>query len=173
MKYKVLGIAAVALFAASVLAEGMNIKPGLWEMTVQGAAFSAMQQQVAKMSPDERKEVEAKLAKDGIRMEDTGMVIRVCITPEQAKQEIVPVQQYGKCTTNTSPKVGNTVKMSYTCTEPPSSGEGEITFQSDTAYSMTMRAVYNEKNVDSQTSGLWLNTDCGKVKPMMLPAPAR
>jgi hypothetical protein len=102
------------------------------------------------------------------------LLIAFCITPEIAKQEtvqlareIVPLASFAqdeKCATHASPKVGNTVKISYTCTEPPSSGEGEITFQSDTAHAITVRDTL-DKDLNSQTSWRWLGADCGKAQP--------
>jgi len=154
MKYKLSGIAAVLLFATSALAGDANIKPGLWEVSVQTSGCAAMQQQM-----------EAMLTQQGFKMEDKGMSMQVCITPEMAKQPIMPVEQHGKCATNTSPRTGNKVRMTYTCTEPPSRGAGEITFQSDTSYFMTMRTVNNGQSMDTQASGRWVDTDCGDVQP--------
>ncbi|MDR1849851.1 MAG: DUF3617 domain-containing protein [Zoogloeaceae bacterium] len=142
MKCKALGIAAVLFFAASALAEDVSIKPGLWHLTTR----------------------------------HTSLLIAFCITPEIAKQETVQLAreiaplawfaQDEKCATHASPKVGNTVKISYTCTEPPSSGEGEITFQSDTAYSVTIeRITQNGQKEHEQSSGRWLGADCGKAQP--------
>jgi len=165
MKYKTLGVLAGTLFAVTAFAGEM--KPGLWEMTAQSPAFSGMQEQMAKMSPAERKQMEAIMAQQNVKMNDAGMTSKVCITPEMAKRDAVPVQQQDNCTQKISPRVGNTVKLSYTCaTQPPTSGEGEITFQSDTAYSMKMRTVHGGQNTDMQASGRWLGADCGNVKPI-------
>jgi len=172
MKTKVLGISAMLLLAASAFAGEVSVKPGLWEVTAQSPEFSAMQQQMAKMPPAEREQMETMLAKQGIKMDEKGMVIQTCITPDMAKQAIVPVQQHGKCTATTAPRAGNTIKTSYTCTEPPSSGESEVTFQSDTAYSATVRSTQNGKNMDLQASGRWLKADCGAIKPVS-PPPAK
>jgi len=126
------------------------------------------------MSPAEREQVEAMLAEQGINMDDKGVLTQVCITPEMAKQTIeqafVPV---GKCATNTSPWMNNTITISYTCAEPPSSGEGEITFQSDAAYSIVLRSVHDGLRIDSHASMRWLNADCGDVKPSISPLPTR
>jgi len=168
MKFKVLGVASAALF--SVTAFAGDIKPGLWEATTQGSGISVMQQELAKMPPAERKQMEAMLAKQGVKMNDGGMVVNFCVTPEMAKRGIVPIQEQGNCTTKTSPRVGNTIKISSTCAaEPPVSIEGEVTFQGDTAYSVKIRTTAGGQTMDSQASGRWLQADCGNVKPMPQP----
>ncbi|MDR1849173.1 MAG: DUF3617 domain-containing protein [Zoogloeaceae bacterium] len=80
---------------------------------------------------------------------------QACITPEEAKQGIVPVQRQGKCTTKTSPLTGNTASITFTCTAPPASGEGQVTFQSDTAYTMTLLIKGQQR--EEQMSGRWLS----------------
>jgi len=61
------------------------------------------------------------------------------------------------------------MKMAFTCTNPPSSGEGEVTFSSPDAYSMKM--VVNTtiqgraEKINMDGSGRWLGSDCGDIKP--------
>ncbi|MCL2021573.1 MAG: DUF3617 domain-containing protein [Betaproteobacteria bacterium] len=165
MKYKVLGIASVALFAVTVFAE--DIKPGLWEMNVQVPGMSAMQQQMASLPPAERKQMEEAMAKQGVKIGDGGMVVKACVTPEMAKRSAVPIQQQGNCTTTTSPRVGNTIKVASVCrTDPPVSVEGEVTFQGNTAYIVKTRTTTGGQTIDSQASGRWLGADCGNIEPM-------
>ncbi|MDR1849853.1 MAG: DUF3617 domain-containing protein [Zoogloeaceae bacterium] len=165
MKCKALGIAAVLLFTMSASAAG-DLKPGLWEMTVVHATEATEQETL-----DERKQAEAHMfKKKGTRMKmdqegsSIRMTIQVCLTPEATIQEIMQVQPHRGCPIKTS-RTGNTVKLSYTCAEPPSSGGGEITFQNDTAYSMTMWTVDDGQRTDFQAFGRWLNGGCGNVKP--------
>ncbi len=85
----------------------------------------------------------------------------------------MPVQQQGSCTTTTSDKSTTSMKMKFVCSNPPSSGEGQFTFAGDTAYTMKMTvngaAQGVPKNTTLDTSGKWLVSDCGVVKPMVLP----
>ena len=93
---------------------------------------------------------------------------QACVTPEEAKQGIVPVQRQGKCTTKTSPLTGNTASITFTCTAPPASGEGQVTFQSDTAYTMTLRIKGQSR--DEQMSGRWLSANCTSTSASSSPA---
>jgi hypothetical protein len=62
------------------------------------------------------------------------------------------------------------MKMSFVCTNPPSSGEGVYTFRGDTGYDMAMRVkTVNEgkpMNMTMDGTGRWLSADCGKVRPV-------
>jgi len=173
MKYKVLGVFVGALFTVTAFAEDM--KPGLWEVSMQTSALSGMEQQMASMSPAERQQMEAIMAQQGIKLGGGRVTSKVCITPEMAKRSSEDMakraaksfQEDGNCTVNVSPRVGNTVTSSFTCTgKEPFSGKSEMTFQGDTAYSMQMRTVRAGQNTDMQSSGRWLGADCGNVKPV-------
>lgn len=134
--------------AASVTAQ--TLKPGLWELSNKmkssdpkaDQAMEMAMKQLASMPPEQRKQMEAMLSQHGktgmpSMGADGGMRITTCITPEMAAKNEFPVTQEGSCTSNKLPVPGG-LKVSFNCTQPPSSGEGEIRFISDSAYSMTM-----------------------------------
>ena len=60
-----------------------------------------------------------------------------------------------------------------TCASPPSSGEGQYTFVSDSAYTMAMKINTPQQGKPVVTtldsSGKWLGADCGNIKPMVMP----
>ena len=162
-------------------ASAQQIKPGLWENTSQmggsmGSPMAQMQQQMASMPPAQRKMMEDMLAAQGVKMgqgSGGGVAMQVCITPEMAARQQLPTQTEGDCTTKIGSRSGNTMKVSFTCTNPPSSGEGTYTFRGDTGYDMDMQ-VHSQQNGKPSTmtvkgSGRWLAADCGKVKPIALP----
>ncbi len=173
-------LACIAL-AAAASTSAQTLKPGLWEITnqMQGAsgskmdaAMAQMQKQMAAMSPEQRKMVEDMMAKKGMQMGAApggGMAMKICITPEMAARNDVAPQQHGRCTHTPAPRSGNTQKFSYTCTQPPSHGEGEVTFTSPEAYTMAMKTVTTikgqEETMDMKASGKWLGSDCGTIKP--------
>ena len=68
------------------------------------------------------------------------------------------------------PRVGNTMKFSFSCTRPPSSGEGEVTFDSPQAYQSRIQvktsAAGKADQMAMRSQGKWLSADCGNVKPM-------
>jgi hypothetical protein len=63
--------------------------------------------------------------------------------------------------------------MAFTCANPPSTGEGELTFISPEAFTMKMQVTSAASGVPEKTnmeqSGRWLSADCGAVKPIAAP----
>lgn len=176
-------VAGTMLFATSFCAGAQAMKPGLWEiknkMQTSGGqmeqGMAEMQQQMAGMSPGERKKMQEMMAKQGVSIGAVGpaaMAVKVCMTKEMAERNEIPAQQDG-CKHTTSPRSGNTMKMSFTCTNPPSSGEGQVTFANPEAYTMkmTMTTAVQGKSekVNMDASGKWLSADCGAIKPMTMP----
>ena len=177
---------ALVAFAAAtftISASAQNLKPGLWEVTssMKGGAgdmdkaMAHMKQQMAGMSPEQRKQMEAAMAKQGIAMSSGpgGMGVKTCMTREMVERNEIPAHQ-GDCRTTKNERSGNTIRMAFACTNPPSSGEGQLTIQSPEAYTMRM-AVKGPpggkgETVNMDASGKWLSADCGNVKPMRPPA---
>ena len=173
-------LSSVILLASAVGVSAQTMKPGLWEMTSSlqnggkdlTAAMERMQKQMASMPPEQRKMMQDMMAKQGVQMSASGvggMSIKMCLTQEMVdRQEIGPKQQ-GDCTQTTSPRVGGTMKYSFKCTKPVSSGEGEVTFSSPEAYSMKMKVVSAARTMDMQSTGKWLGANCGDIKPIKVP----
>ena len=171
------------LLAAAAQAEPM--KPGLWEVSQKmqsgsgqmEAAMAEMNKQMAAMTPAQRKAMQDAMGKHGVEMKGQGgqaMAVRICVTKEMAaRNEVAPVD--GNCKSSQSPRVGNSMKFSFSCTNPPSSGEGEVTFVGSSSYSsrLDMKTVVNGKpeTLKMDSTGKWLGTDCGSVKPPTLPKP--
>jgi hypothetical protein len=174
-------IASVALAAACLPAGAQSLKPGLWEINNKmggnpqlDQAMAEMQKQMAAMPPDQRKQMEAMMAQRGVRVAPSsggGMAVQMCMTKEMVERNDVPMQD--GCRMTNQQRSGKTMKMAFACTNPPSSGEGEVTFTSPEAYSskMTLRTVQQGKpeTMTMEGTGKWLGADCGSVKPPQLP----
>lgn len=175
--------AVLATLLAALPAQAQSTKPGLWEINSKmggsaemDKAMAQMQQQMANMPPAQRKQMEDMLSKQGMSMGASaggGISVKVCMTKEMIdRNEIAPPQQ-GDCKSTASPRIGNTQKISYSCTQPPSSGEGQITFTSNEAYTMKMVTTTTVKGkpekMTMEGSGKWLSADCGAIKPMAAP----
>ena len=176
----VFALAGIAFVSA---AGAQSLKPGLWEITQQirsssgetEKAMAQMQQQLASMPPEQRKKMEEMMAARGVSPGGAGgMSVKVCMTKEMAERSEAPMQhQSGDCKTTQQSRSGNTMKVAYACTTPPSSGEGEMTFTSPEAYNMkmvvntTVRGKPEKMNMDS--TGKWMGADCGTVKPIVMP----
>jgi hypothetical protein len=169
--------ALLLLDTASAFAQ--STKPGLWEIQSKVGGnpqmeqqMAQMQQQMANMPPAQRKMMEDMMAQQGLNLKvgkGGAMAVKVCITPEMAARQEMPSQTEGDCKTQIGARTGNTMKVNFTCTNPPSSGEGTYTFRGDTGYDMAMRfkTVNDGKptNMTMTGTGRWLGADCGKVKP--------
>ncbi len=181
MKPRYFLAACIAAFACHAGAQ--NLKPGLWEITQRmggspqmDQAMAQMQKQMAAMPPEQRKQMEDMLAKQGVQMGSSGaggMSVKVCMTKEMVERNEFPAQQQGDCKTTTQQRTGNTMKMAFTCTQPPSSGEGQFTFVSPEAYAMKMAVTTTMRGkAESMTmegNGKWQGADCGSVKPLAMP----
>ncbi len=178
---------SIALFAALAFVAGgasaQTMKPGLWEITQKmqfgsgdmNDKMAAMQQQLANLQPDQKKMMQDMMAKQGVQMGNAGpggMSIKTCMTKEMIERNEMPAGE-GDCSSTLSARTGNTQKIAFTCTKPPSSGEGQITFSSSEAYTTKMKINSTVRGkaetVDMEGAGKWLATDCGDVKPLRLP----
>ena len=174
--YLLLVTAPLALAAFSASAQSM--KPGLWEhsFTMKSQSgqmekgMAEMQKQMAAMPPEQRKMMEQMLAQSGVGMGAKANTVKVCISAEQAARLDIP-QKDGQCKQDITQRSGSTMKFKFSCAgQPPTSGEGEITFSSPTSY--TSKSVVNtavegkpERMTMDQT-GQWLSADCGALKPV-------
>lgn len=170
--------AAMAMSTASA----QTMKPGLWESTskttssdpVTAKAMADSQKQMAAMPAAQRKEMEKAMNKPGAPQmtinADGGFTVKSCITQKMIDDGGMMGVEGAGCTYKKSPVVGGTQSYSYTCTNPPSSGEGKTVFQGANYVSnaaMTMTGPSGKKDVmTSETRGKWLGADCGAIKPV-------
>jgi hypothetical protein len=138
-------------------------------------AMADMQKEMAAMPPEQRKMMQDMLAKQGVGMGSggtSGMTVKVCMTRDMIERnEFAP--QTGDCKTSYAPRNGNTMKMSFVCTKPPSSGEGQVSFVSaeSTTSRMTVTTQVQGKpeKVTMDGQGKWLSAECGAIKPLGQP----
>lgn len=177
-----LALVAAALVSTTFYATAQALKPGLWQVNNKLSsssgelekALAEAQKQLATMPPDQRKMMEAMMAKQGVGMvAGAGTTsVKVCMTQEMLERNEVVAQQ-GDCKHTTSPRIGNTMKFSLVCTKPPSTGEGQLTFVSPEVYSMkmTLNTPANGKaeTMNMDATGTFLSTECGAIKPLTPP----
>jgi hypothetical protein len=177
-------LAAASLAAITTLAGAQSMKPGLWEITNRMQTGSGQmeqqmaqaQKEMANMPPEQRKMMEDMMKQRGMKIGGPGgaggMTMRVCMSKEMAERKQMPTQR-GDCKTTQQSMSGNTMKMAFTCTNPPSSGEGQVTFVSGESYNMKMmvntQVQGRPETMNMDASGKWLGADCGDIKPMAMP----
>ena len=146
--------------------------------TEMNKAMAGMQEQMAKMSPEQRKQMQDMMTKQGVNV-DLGsaanpgeVIIKMCMTQQMIDQNQTAALQPG-CTQTQSPRIGNTWKMAFTCAKPPSSGEGQATIIRPDAYTMKMSinssATGKPERMDMEGAGKWLGAACGDIKPFVIP----
>ncbi len=173
----------LCLLGAASAAHAQKLTPGLWENTItlksgdgrMDAAMVRMQEELAKMPPEQRKQMEAMMANRGVAMGGTGgaggtpNAIRICMSKEQAERNDVPQGNDSRCKRDTLERSGSRLKFKVTCTEPPGTGEGTFNFTSDKAYSgnmvMNVTREGQAMRMEIQQEGKWLSADCGTLKP--------
>jgi Protein of unknown function (DUF3617) len=169
---------SVLLLGAAAAAQAQSLKPGLWEhsFTMKSSSgemeksMARMQTELAKMPPDQRKMMEQMMAKQGVGLSASANTVKLCISPEQAKNFELPAGD-GKCQQTVTQRSSSSIKSSFVCSgPPPSKGEGEMTLKSDTAYTgrSVVDTVVNGKpeRMNMDVSGKWLSADCGTIKPI-------
>lgn len=179
-----LGFGVAAILCAGFIAmpaAAQTMKPGLWEITNKmggemGAQMAEMQKELASMPPEQRKQMEKMMGSQGVGMSPGAapggsMATRICVTKEMAARNEAPASQKGDCKQEQMKRSGNTTKFKFTCTNPPSSGEGEVTVHSAESYSMKMNmtgqsAKGKPGNMSMEAQGKFISNDCGSVKPI-------
>lgn len=175
-------VAAATIFCFAAIAQAQTLKPGLWEIdnktqSSSGQMEQAMaqaQQAMASMPPEQRKRMEEMMARQGVSVGSGGLgrSARICMSKEMVESSQLPAQEKGDCKTTYSSRVGNTMKMAFSCTQPPASGEGQITFVSPESYRMQMVSTTTlqgkPEKMTMDSTGKWLSADCGTLKPIPL-----
>ncbi|MBL8306990.1 MAG: DUF3617 domain-containing protein [Rubrivivax sp.] len=188
MKRKLQEALAAMLLTLPGLAAAQKAAPGLWEysatMKAQGAqvdaAMARMQERMARMPPEQRQQMEQMMAARGMAIGPGGpaglatgaqpIVVKTCITPEQAARDEV-AHQDANCRQLSQERVGRTLKFKFVCTgERESRGEGEYTFESDKAAKgrVTVDSVSKKgepMHMEMTHTARWLAADCGDIKP--------
>ena len=173
---------AATLIASACGVAAQTMKPGLWEINNKMSSSSGemeksmaeAQKQLAGMPPEQRKMMQDMMAKQGVGMGAGAgsTVVKVCMTKEMVARDEVATQQ-GDCKHTTSPRSGNTLKFSFVCSKPASSGEGQVIFVSPEAYTMKMTLTSTAKGkvekMNMDATGKFLSAECGNIKPIAVP----
>ena len=171
---------AMVLTCAALPAGAQTMKPGLWELSNKvssqdgqmQSAMAMMQKQLATMAPDQRQAMQQMLERNGVQMNigaGGALTTRICMTKEMIQRKEFPVAE-GDCKQKVTQQSASRMKIAFSCTKPPTSGEGELTLDSDTSYRAKMHIKGmqggQQQDVDMDVTGKWLSTDCGKLRPI-------
>ncbi len=178
-KISILFAFGAATFACAAVHAQPAIKPGLWQVQMRmpsdpefDKAMADMRRELASMSPEERKQMEAAMGKHGVQVaagDKGGTASRFCMSREQAdRRELMGTQ--GDCTVTRQSRSGSTFSSSFTCTNPRSSGESVVTYASAEAYTSRLTMVTEQGGKKDKTviesDAKWVSSDCGNLKPL-------
>ncbi|MYM74876.1 DUF3617 family protein [Duganella sp. FT134W] len=165
---------ALAVLTA-IQAQAQTIKPGLWELNSKvrtgnaqtDQAVSAALSQLAALPPAQRAQVESMMAQNGVSVpqaaSDGRLRMTACVTPEMAARKELPLSQQGKCTSKQTPVAGG-VDVTFSCTDPASSGSGQVRMQGDSAYTASLQVTNNSgagpQQATVESNGRWLAASC-------------
>lgn len=178
---KLLSWTAACMFAlAAPAAIAQSLRPGLWEIERTTRSTSgdeerraaAAQERVGRLPPEQRRMVEERMARNGMQMGSAGpgsLSGKVCITPEMAQHTETAEELLPSCQTTSQSRSASGVKLAFTCSNPPRTGETEIIITGREAYTtrtVTHTQVGGKPDTVTKTgSGHWVKADCGDVLP--------
>lgn len=178
--FAALALLAGATTAASATDLMAKRKPGLWEIQGQagGATVDAMNKQMeaamAKMTPEQRAQMEGFMKKRGTAAGGMGTThFRYCLTPEKAATEsFAKPEPDADCTQNLVQSSATEVKFSFSCKRKDGrteQGEGRAWNIGPEGYQLSMHISGTERNgqpmdLKVEQTAKWLGADCKGVK---------
>jgi hypothetical protein len=154
---------------------GQTIRPGLWQVSNKlrsanaetDQVMSVLLGQMANLPLQQRKMVQDMAASQGVSMPEFGadgtIGLNACVTPDMAARGQIPLGQPGDCKSDNMAIPGG-MKISFTCANPSSSGEGKLSFIGDTGFTLTMNVTTSARGKPEQarvdSTGKWLGATC-------------
>jgi hypothetical protein len=184
----VITLAALAAFAAvHGLAAGFGLKPGLWESRIvkhvmdgrdttsqMAGAMSQMQNNLSRLPPEKRAQLEAMMKEHGALTMGTEGTTKLCISPEMASRNKPIVDPEGRCQPAKISQNGNHTTFEFNCDTNGTvmTGKGETTATGDVITSRvdmnTRKANGESHTMHNESEMKFLGSDCGDVKPISL-----
>jgi hypothetical protein len=169
--------------SGTAAAAGSGLKAGLWEITEvkqvldgrdmgdqMAAAQSEMQQALANMPPDQRKQMQARMTERGVSLTGKGGAgNRVCVSAQMAARDKPLIDPQGKCQPSKVDRSGNKTRFEFSCTNQgrTMAGKGENTAGDNslvTGIDMTVTDPSGSHTVHSETQMKYVGADCQGVK---------
>jgi hypothetical protein len=160
-----------ALLPNVSFAQPLAVKPGLWEHQIQlksdsgriEIALELARTQMALLPPQQRQQIEAMIAAQGLKVDWTNQRFQNCVTEAEAKSGHFRFADEGGCTINSAKPKGNTTHIEFTCTQ----GQGSLDLVNGAEYtgqsSMTLNLSGFVEHVTATHSGHWVAANCAAI----------
>lgn len=180
------GLLVLSLLALSPLvsqAQGKftppDVKEGLWEVTVSrsgsGMGGGIPPEALARMTPDQRAQMEAMMKQRGVTMSGNNTVVKSCVTKEKvAKGMAFATQNRENCTHDIVSSTPRHMEMKMHCDETrngkKTTMDGTTTVDvlgSDSVKGTTHMVTSSDEHnmtMDSTFTSKYLGPDCGDIK---------
>ena len=162
-------LACTAAVCLSPLAHAQQLQPGLWEINsknlqVNGQQLPDLQLLMGSLPPEQRKMAEQAMAKQGVAMAGNG--VRMCITPEQAQTNNIPLQgNQAGCSQQITERTPQMMKFTVSC--PQGKGQGQTTFLNAREFVTTVNGTFVAGGIPQQgrleSQGRWVAADCSSL----------
>jgi len=171
-------ISSLVLAALPCAAQTNMMKPGLWEIRQQPelspeqqAKMAEAQKAMANMPPEQKAMMEKMMASHGVsvNMGANGITIKTCLSKEQAERNAPPVTDAKSRCTHDVKRSGNVIRTHFSCADPASEGDSEVTLTSNGFTSKTTITQQRKGKPETMTvtgEARWLGSDCGGLKPI-------
>jgi hypothetical protein len=170
------GLAAACVLALPVRADGLAVKPGLWESSSSsgsGAPRPSMAQippeQLARMTPEQQAMIRQRLSGGGGGAQPT--THRYCVTQAMIQKGFTGPDNDQRCTRTIISNTASAVEVRIVCTgEHPATGTISVRATDAASVAGTMDMTVSDGHggtmpIHSTFQSRWLGADCGDVKP--------
>jgi uncharacterized protein DUF3617 len=169
-------ILLVVLFSAVTVAwaaqkiEPLNVKLGLWEMTMTTRTIGEMPipaESLSKLSPEQRAKLEERMKARSAGTAQTH-TYKTCLTKEKVTSN--PFADKKNCTSTILTSTSSKIALKVQCTEQEVQMGGNLEFEAlnteNVKGSGRMAATGGDHtmNVDATYTGKWIGSACGDVK---------
>ena len=164
-------LSSLHLWAADKITP-LNIKEGLWEMTVTHSMTgmpAIPPETLAKMSPEQRSRVEAAMKQSGMGG-PTADVHKECVTKEKLDKQSAFSDNRKECTRTVLSSTGSKLEIKVHCEEKQSSTDATLLLEAISSDNVkgSMQSVTNTTgrtmNMNFTFSSRYLGPACGDVK---------
>jgi hypothetical protein len=180
-KFAFAAIVSTGLIAAYTSAQTPGLKAGLWEIkttrqvmdgrdmtAMMTTAMEKMQQAMANMSPEQRKQMEGMVG-NAIGVGSSGGV-RICVSPAMAAKNQPMVDKDGQCAPAKVTHSGNKSTFEFSCTQNGRSTTGTGTSIADgdsisTSVVMTITDAKGNHTMQSDSVMTFAGSDCQGITP--------